>query len=342
MARYAILAIGSFDYILNKTGNMLIRYQPDDVVAVIDPDKAGRTADDIIGIGGSLPVVGSFQDALQYQPDTMVIGFAPPGGVINDETRKEILIAIDEGCDIISGMHVFLNDDDEISDRAKNNDVVLTDIRRPPNPPHFPKGTWKDRNVPLLLVVGTDCDSGKMTTAWEITQRLRTRGKKVNFIGTGQTGILLGGSGVAVDAVIADFMAGELEYVIDRACDRADLVVVEGQGSINNYAYSGVTMGLIHGCMPDYFVLTHDPSRPLDVLDYPIPDINDLIQLHLDLMRPFRKTRFLGINLLTFAINEQNANNIIIDYEKEFGLATTDLVRFGDRGLINVIDDVIS
>ena len=342
MARYAILAIGSFDYILNKTGNMLIRYQPDDVVAVIDPDKAGRTADDIIGIGGSLPVVGSFQDALQYQPDTMVIGFAPPGGVINDETRKEILIAIDEGCDIISGMHVFLNDDDEISDRAKNNDVLLTDLRRPPNPPHFPKGTWKDRNVPLLLVVGTDCDSGKMTTAWEITQRLRTRGKKVNFIGTGQTGILLGGSGVAVDAVIADFMAGELEYVIDRTCDRADLVVVEGQGSINNYAYSGVTMGLIHGCMPDYFVLTHDPSRPLDVLDYPIPDINDLIQLHLDLMRPFRKTRFLGINLLTFAIDEQNANNIIIEYEKDFGLATTDLVRFGDRGLINVIDDVIS
>ena len=342
MARYAILAIGSFDYILNKTGNMLIRYQPDDVVAVIDPDKAGRTADDIIGIGGSLPVVGSFQDALQYQPDTMVIGFAPPGGVINDETRKEILIAIDEGCDIISGMHVFLNDDDEISDRAKNNDVLLTDLRRPPNPPHFPKGTWKDRNVPVLLVVGTDCDSGKMTTAWEITQRLRTRGKKVNFIGTGQTGILLGGSGVAVDAVIADFMAGELEYVIDRACDGADLVVVEGQGSINNYAYSGVTMGLIHGCMPDYFVLTHDPSRPLDVLGHPIPDINELIQLHLDLMSPFRKTRFLGINLLTFAINEQNANNIIIDYEKEFGLATTDLVRFGDRGLINVIDDVIS
>ena len=342
MARYAILAIGSFDYILNKTGNMLIRYQPDDVVAVIDPDKAGRTADDIIGIGGSLPVVGSFQDALQYQPDTMVIGFAPPGGVINDETRKEILIAIDEGCDIISGMHVFLNDDDEISDRAKNNDVLLTDLRRPPNPPHFPKGTWKDRNVPVLLVVGTDCDSGKMTTAWEITQRLRIRGKKVNFIGTGQTGILLGGSGVAVDAVIADFMAGELEYVIDRACDGADLVVVEGQGSINNYAYSGVTMGLIHGCMPDYFVLTHDPSRPLDVLDHPIPDINDLIQLHLDLMIPFRKTRFLGINLLTFAIDEQNANNVIIEYEKEFGLATTDLVRFGDRGLINVIDDVIS
>ena len=342
MARYAILAIGSFDYILNKTGNMLIRYQPDDVVAVIDPDKAGRRADDIIGIGGSLPVVGSFQDSLQYQPDTMVIGFAPPGGVINDETRKEILIAIDEGCDIISGMHVFLNDDEEISDRAKNNDVLLNDLRRPPNPPHFPRGTWKDRNTPVLLVVGTDCDSGNMTTAWEITQRLRTRGKKVNFIGTGQTGILLGGSGVAVDAVIADFMAGELEYVIDGECDGADLVVVEGQGSINNYAYSGVTMGLIHGCMPDYFVLTHDPSRPLDVLDHLIPDINDLIQLHLDLMRPFRKTRFLGINLLTFAIDEQNANNIIIEYEKEFGLATTDLVRFGDRGLINVIDDVIS
>ena len=342
MARYAILAIGSFDYILNKTGNMLIRYQPDDVVAVIDPEKAGRTADDIIGIGGLLPVVESFHDAEKYQPDTLVIGFAPPGGIINDETRKEILKAIDAGCHIICGMHVFLNDDDEISYRAKNNDVLLTDLRMPPNPPHFPKGTWKGRNIPVLLVIGTDCDSGKMTTAWEITQRLRSRGRKVNFIGTGQTGILLGGSGVAVDAVVADFMAGELEYVIDEASNGSDLVVVEGQGSINNYAYSGVTMGLIHGCMPDYFVLTHDPSRPLDVLNHPIPDIKDLIQLHLDLMRPFRKTRFLGINLLTFAFHEQNANDVIIKFEKEFGLATTDLVRFGDRELINAIDDVIT
>ena len=341
MPRFAILAIGAFDYLLNKTGNMLIRYRPKEVVAVIDPENSGKTADEIIGIGGSLPVVASFQDAEKYQPDTLVIGSAPPGGVIDDQTRKELLAAIDAGCHIISGMHVFLSDDDELQDRAMQKNISITDLRRPPSPPHFPKGTWQDRKVPVLLVVGTDCDSGKMTTAWEITQRLRSHGKKVNFIGTGQTGILLGGSGVAVDAVVADFMAGEMEYLIDKACDGADLVVVEGQGSINNYAYSGVTMGLLHGCMPEFLVMSHDPIRQMDVLDCPLPDIKDLIQIHLDLMKPFRDARFLGMNLLTFTLSEQDAVDTIKEYERKYNLPATDLVRFGDRELINAIATVL-
>ena len=127
---------------------------------------------------------------------------------------------------------------------AKKNKAKIIDLRKPPSPPHFPEGTWKNRSVPVLLVVGSDCDTGKMTTAWEIKERLSAYNKNIEFIGTGQTGILLS-KGVAIDAVVADFMAGEVEYLIDKHIKSdTDLVVVEGQGSITNYAYSGVTLGL--------------------------------------------------------------------------------------------------
>ena len=199
MKRYAVLAIGAFDYILNKTGNMLIRYCPDEVVTVIDPEKAGQTAEQVMGWGGDIPCVASFSEAAPHQPTHLVIGSAPPGGVLNNAHRYEIENAIKSGCNIISGMHVFLNDDEHFSRLAGKYDVTIADLRRPPNPPHFPKGSWKDRKYPVLLVVGSDCDTGKMTTAWEITRSLRKRNRKAEFIGTGQTGILLAGKGVPID-----------------------------------------------------------------------------------------------------------------------------------------------
>ena len=138
-------------------------------------------------------------------------------------------------------MHQFLNDDPELSALARKNSITIKDFRRPPNPPHFSKGSWKKRKVKVLLIVGTDCDTGKMTTAWEITERLKKRGKNVRFLGTGQTGIMLSGSGVPIDAVVADFMVGEIEYVIDSFGDKVDLVIVEGQGSLTN-----MYLSLIH------------------------------------------------------------------------------------------------
>ncbi|SVB23630.1 uncharacterized protein METZ01_LOCUS176484, partial [marine metagenome] len=203
MPKYAILASGAFDYILNKTGNMLIRYEPQSVVAVIDKENAGRSVQDILGYGGNIPVVGSFEDSIQYEPDTLVIGNAPQGGFISSEYRAEILSAIKNNCHVISGMHAFLKDDETICATAEEYGVNLIDLRKPPNPPHFPKGSWRERNIPVLLTVGTDCDTGKMTTAWEISVHLKKRGWNAKFIGTGQTGILLGG-GVPIDAVTGD------------------------------------------------------------------------------------------------------------------------------------------
>ena len=342
MSRFVILAIDSFDYIENKTGNMLIRYRTDEVVAVIDPSKKGSSSQDVIGVGGNIPVVASFNETKKYEPDTLVVGNAPQGGIVNDSMRAEIISALHFGVNIISGMHDFLSNNQELVNIAKKNNAEILDLRKPPSPPHFPIGAWKEREVPVLLVVGSDCDTGKMTTAWEIKERLEAENKKVEFIGTGQTGILLSG-GVAVDAVVADFMAGEIEYLIDKNIKNdTDLVVVEGQGSITNYAYSGVTLGLLHGCMPDFLILTHEPGRNIDAADHPIPNLKSLMDMHIDLLRPFKETKFLGINLLTLKLDDAQAIRTIESYKTEYNLPVTDIVRFNKEEYIDEIEKEIN
>ena len=341
MPDFTILCPGAFDYILNKTGNMLIRYRPQDVCCVIDPDKAGRTAQDILGFGGEIPVVSNFKEAEDYSPNALMIGSAPQGGNINMDYRKEITAAINYGCDIYSGMHQFLNDDPEFAALAHEKAITINDFRRPPAHPHFSKGSWKNRKVKVLLSVGTDCDTGKMTTGWEITERLKKRGRDVRFVGTGQTGIMLGGYGVPVDAVVGDFMAGEIEYAIDEIGDQADLVVVEGQGSLTNMYYSGVTLGLMHGAMPDYMIMTDEPGRTIDVSNNQMASIGDVMDLHLSLMKNFKQSQFLGINLLTLKMTKEYALKEIKKIENNYSLPVTDLVRFGDGKLIDRIEQVL-
>ena len=339
--RFVVLCHDAFNYIKNKTGNMLIRYRPDEVVAVIDREKVGSNCEQEIGVGGDTPVLANFNDSLPFKPNTLVIGNATQGGFITDEYRKEIANAINAGCDVISGMHQFLNDDEDLRSKAEERGVQLIDLRMPPNPPHFPTGSWQKRKIPVLLIVGTDCDTGKMTTAWELSKRLKNRGRRVEFIGTGQTGILQSGSGVPIDAVKADFMAGEIEYLIDNVPNDTELVIVEGQGALTNQFYAGVTLGLMHGAMPDYMLMTHDPTRDLDVTDFPMTTMKHVMDLHLDLMKSFKQSRFIGINLLTFAFDNEKALKIIEDSHKEFNMETTDLIRFGDKGLLDAIEGVL-
>ena len=341
MSRFVILAIGSFDYIKNKTGNMLIRYKPDQVLAVIDPYKEGKTAEEVIGYGGDIPCVKSFMDAKKYSPTHLVVGNAPQGGVLDKKSKSEIHDAIQNGCDIISGMHFFLNDDPELVKEAIKNNINLIDLRKSRHPHKFPKGSWKKRNFPVLLIVGSDCDTGKMTTAWEITKALKRRGKNVHFIGTGQTGILLSGSGVAIDAVISDFMAGEIEYCLDQLPENTELAVVEGQGALNNMYYSGVTLGLMHGCMPDYLIFTHEPKRDMDVTAHPLPELRQLMDLYLALMRPFKDTKYLGINLLTLNQTNKISKKIIDSLSSNLNLPVTDIIRWKDEKFIDRIEKII-
>ena len=295
----------------------------------------------MLGWGGSIPCVLNFDQAKQYAPTHLVIGNAPQGGRLDNKSLIEIEKAIDYGCDIISGMHSLLKNDHHLVDKAKKNNVSLFDLRNPPNPPHFPKGSWEERKFPVLLVVGSDCDTGKMTTAWEICKELNKRKWNVKFLGTGQTGILLSGNGVPIDAVVSDFMAGEIEHHLDKFSKDTDLVIVEGQGALNNMFYSGVSLGLLHGCMPDFLIMTHEPYRELDVSDYPIPSLEELMTLHLNLLKPFKDSTFVGINLLTLKLNRNEAKKYIQNVNDEFDLPTTDVVRFGSKGLISAIETAI-
>ena len=137
-------------------------------------------------------------------------------------------------------------------------------------------------------------------------------------------------------------MSGEVENLIsDKINNEIDLIIVEGQGSLSNYAYSGTTLGLMHGCMPDYLILTHDPTRDQDVMGHDIPDIEDFIKLHIDLMAPFKNTSFLGINLLTFSMGEEDAKKMISRFKSLYNLPTTDLVRFGNAKLVSSIGDIL-
>ena len=341
MPNFTILCPNAFDYISNKTGNMLIRYRPQEVCCVIDPMKFGKTAQDVLGYGGKIPVVSNFNEAKAYSPNAMVIGSSTQGGRINGQYREEITAAINYGCDIYNGMHQFLNDDPELATLAKKETVTINDIRCPPDPPHFPKGSWKKRKAKVMLIVGTDCNTGKMTTGWEIKERLKKRGNNVQFVGTGQTGIMLGGGGVPVDAVIADFMVGEIENAVDEVNDQADLIIVEGQGSLTNMYYAGVTLGLMHGAMPDYMIMTDEPGRTIDVSNNQMASIGDVMDLHLSLMKNFKQSQFLGINLLTLKMTKDLALKEIKNLENKHKLPTTDLVRFGDGKLIDRIEQVL-
>ncbi|MDP7558560.1 MAG: DUF1611 domain-containing protein [Candidatus Marinimicrobia bacterium] len=339
MPKYAILAEGAFDYILSKTGNAIIRYRPEEVACVVDSKTAGKTAAEVLGIGDDIPVVASLQDALQYDPNAVLIGTAPPGGQLPQSWREMILMAIENRLDVVAGFHSFLSDDIEFSDLASKKGVHIWDLRKPPDPLPFSKGSWQTRKTPVLLTVGSDCDTGKMTAAWELKRELESRGVKAAFVGTGQTGILLGGFGVPVDAVVSDFVAGAIEAEVDKAAQDSDIVIVEGQGSVTHMAYSGVTVGLLHGCMPEMLLMCHEPDRKLDTFGYPMTPFHLVLEIYLKLLEPFRPTELVGISLMTPLFDETTAVERVKEYEEKFQVPTTDPVR---NDMSTIAENVIS
>ena len=259
--KFLILADGDFSPMTSKTANSVIRYLPDRVVAVVDRVNAGKTVQQVLGFGGGIPVVGSMAEGLKRKPDAVLIGIAPSGGRLPEEWRDWLADALDAGCDLWSGLHTFLSDDPVLATKAKANGRTILDVRRPP--PRLPVGMGMARLVDpyVVLTVGTDCNVGKMTAQLQLVQGLEKRGLRTRFAATGQTGIFIEGWGTGVDAVVADFIAGAAEELVLTAAEGADIVLVEGQGSINHPGYSGVTLGLLHGSCPDGLILCHQATR---------------------------------------------------------------------------------
>jgi uncharacterized NAD-dependent epimerase/dehydratase family protein len=338
--RFLILAEGQFGPLTSKTANSCIRYMPEQVVGVIDSGRAGETVDHVLGFGGDIPVLASLQEGLRFGPTALLIGIAPQGGRLPEAWRTTIRQAIEHGMEIWSGLHTFVSDDQELRDLAQRRGVAIHDLRRPPRELPVAGGRARTVDATVVLTVGSDCNIGKMTAALQMRGGLTNRGHRVAFAGTGQTGILIDGEGIAVDAVIADFIAGAAERLVLNAAKRADIVLVEGQGSVIHPGYSGVTLGLIHGSMPHAMVMCHQPSRET-VTNNPwlkLPRLTDLIELHEALVRHLRPAPVIAVSLNTYDLSERKAKAAIQAVERETGLPTTDPVRFDPSPVVEAID----
>jgi uncharacterized NAD-dependent epimerase/dehydratase family protein len=336
-----MLCEGKFGPLTSKTANACIRYSPDRVAAVIDSTQVGRTAQDVLGFGGALPVVATLAEGRALGGTALLIGIAPQGGRLPDAWRVIVADALRAGMDIWSGLHFFIGDDPEFAALSKAHGATIHDLRRPPNDLPVAAGRTRDVAATIILTVGTDCNIGKMTTQLQLRDALRARGVKVAFAATGQTGILVEGWGTAVDAVVADFIAGAAEDLVLRAAKDADIVLVEGQGSIIHPGYSGVTYGLIHGTLPHAMLMCAQPSRKAIGHNEwcPIPPLGELIALHEAIVRPLRPAPVLGVALNTYDLDDAAAEAAVRQTMVETARPCTDAVRFDPAPLVDAIMD---
>jgi uncharacterized NAD-dependent epimerase/dehydratase family protein len=330
--RYLILAEGkSGDPHYGKTARGVIHYSPHPVVAMLDSTRAGETY-------RGVPIVATVNDALCFNPTTALVGVATQGGRFPPAWRELLRTCISKGLDVENGLHEFLSADEELSELARRHKVELRDLRRPPADLSVPTGENLQIPANVVLTVGSDCAIGKKTVAVELDLEARRRGLASVFVPTGQTGIAIAGWGIAVDAVVADFLAGAAErLVVEGAARGGELLFVEGQGSIVHPAYSGVTLGLVHGAAPHAFVLCHRAGATVTegYPDHPLPPLPELIELYERASLPLRRARVAAIALNTGHLDDSGAAAAIEEVRRETGLPTDDPVRFGAGPLLD-------
>ena len=333
--RYLILAEGfSGDPHYGKTARGVVRYRRAQVVALLDSARAGETQD-------GLPIVGTVNDALCFNPTTALVGVATQGGRFPPDWRELLKSCIAKGLDLENGLHEFVSDDAELADLARRHNVELRDLRKPPEGLNVPTGRNLELDATSVLTVGSDCAIGKMTVSLELDRAAKARGLATQFVPTGQTGIAIAGWGISVDAVVSDFLAGATEQLVVEGYERGgtDLLFVEGQGSIVHPAYSGVTMGLIHGSAPHLYVLCH-LAGSAEVEGYPghpLPTLAELVRLHEALSLPIRPAKVACVAMNTRFLGEEEARAAIAAAEAETGLPADDPVRFSPERLVDAI-----
>jgi uncharacterized NAD-dependent epimerase/dehydratase family protein len=340
--RYVILAEGVFGLVNSKTAMGVIRYGRDAVVAVLDSTQAGRNVSEWMGEMFDIPVLAALAEALPLHPTALLLGTAPQGGKIPPAWRATILQAIDNGLDVISGLHEFLSDDPEFTAAATAHGVELVDHRKPPARKEVSVGRLHAPGKHVILTVGTDCAIGKMSVALELRRAAVQAGLPAVFVATGQTGIMIEGWGVAVDRLISDFTQGTVEWLVEEAEKQGDWIFVEGQGSIDHPAYSSVTVGLIHGATPHGMVLVHEPTRtehhgwegkPGATLH----SVPEMIRMHEAIAGLVAPSKVVAIALNSTALPESQARAEIARVAAETGLPVDDPVRFGAERLLDGI-----
>lgn len=327
--RWLILTDGYLTGREAKTAHGILRYSADDVAAVIDHEHAGKKVSDVLGdLKADTPIVATLADGLALSPTSLLLGVATPGGWIPDHWRAMIADAIRAGLEIVSGLHVLLTEDAELSALAERHGARLWDVRKPPE--DIPLYSGKSLEIPQKIVhtVGSDCAIGKKTAALELTAAAGRAGAKAEFVATGQTGILIAGRGIAVDRVIGDFVAGAAEKLVLEADPSSEVLVVEGQGSLWHPAYSGVTLSLLHGCNPHALVLCHKAGRTqIEDPPYPpLPPVAEMVATYEAAAAVVRPAKVACIVLNTHGLDENAAKKAIETVEDETGLPTGDVL----------------
>lgn len=280
----------------------------------------------------------TLEEARAQAAQTLVIGVANRGGVISPAWKQVLVEALEAGFDLASGLHNLLRDEPDLVAAAERHGRVLHDVRVPAV--DYPIANGKKRAGKRVLAVGTDCSVGKMYTGLALDRAMKAAGKKSTFRPTGQTGILITGDGIPLDAVVADFMAGAVEWLTpDNEADHWD--IIEGQGSLFHVSFSGVTLALIHGGQPDALILSHEPTRShmRGLPDYQLPSLEALRDMALPLARVANPgCEVVGISVNTAAMGMEEAEAYLSEVEAHMGLPAVDPFRQGAERLVAALD----
>lgn len=325
---YLLFLGDAADALAAKVGQGIVDWRPDNVVGQFRMDNCNAD----MGVRDM-----TIAEGIEAGAQTLVIGVANRGGIISDAWVDVLINALDAGMDIAAGLHNKLNDIPVLKDKADSLGRTLFDVRHPTHTP--PIGDGKKRSGRRLLAVGTDCSCGKMYATLAFEKEMRERGMKASFRATGQTGILITGAGISIDAVVSDFLAGAVEQLApDNDADHWD--IIEGQGSVYHPSFSGVTAGLIHGAQADALVLCHEPTRThmRGLPHYQLPTIEDTMETVLRFaVRTNPDAKFVGICVNTKALSDNEAKNCLAEIEAKYSLPTVDPVRTGVGRIVDVL-----
>jgi uncharacterized NAD-dependent epimerase/dehydratase family protein len=317
-----------------KTARNLIYYCPGEVVALFDRLNIGKTSFELLGVG-NVPVIGSLDEI--KDADTLIMSVALPGGKLPQSFKEIMLGAISRKMNVISCGHEFISDDPDLVLAAKSAGVSLKDIRKnSARDVAHRKGIRAD--CLRILTVGNDCSLGKMVTSLELARALQKKGHNAKFVATGQTGILIEGDGIPIDAVVGDYINGAAERLILQN-QHHDILIVEGQGSIVHPRYSSVTLGLLHGSMPHGMIMCYEVGREFvhNMPGIKIPPMETVVKLYEDMASVMFPSKVIGFALNSKKVSDSEAENERKRIKKQFGLPACDVVRHGPEELVEAI-----
>ncbi len=336
-----------FGKIDGKVANGLARHSEKyKILGIIDSTKAGLDAGECLdGIKKGIPIFRSIDDALDnlgYIPKYFIYGIAPLSPFLDKGQRKVILSAMVKGMDIVNGLHEFFTEDEEFMRKAEEYDIKIHDIRKPPAKKdlHLFSGRILKVNIPIVTILGTDSAVGKRTTSVLLAEALKKEGLNVAFVATGQTGLIQGAKyGIAIDAIVEEFMTGEIENAVMEAYDteHPDIIIVEGQGALSHPAYLSAC-AIIRGARPRAIIVQHPPKRK-NIGDFPYMPMPTL-ESEIELLEIFSRSKVIAITLNHEDMTDEEIKETITEYEERYQLPTTDTLKYGCEKLVKRIFEV--